>query len=145
MATLERAIQIAHEAHEGQTRYDGSPYVNHPLRVMTALALDGYSEKTQIVGVLHDVVEDNKDWTIERLRGEGFEEDILVALDRLDKKDLEEEEYIDEIAKDELAEPVKERDMKDNLNDNPTDRQKRKYIRRLSRLATVAAGVRIGA
>ena len=145
MATLERAIQIAHEAHEGQTRYDGSPYVNHPLRVMTALALDGYSEKTQIVGVLHDVVEDNKDWTIERLRGEGFEEDILVALDRLDKKDLEEEEYIDEIAKDELAEPVKERDMEDNLKDNPTDRQKRKYIRRLSRLATVAAGVRIGA
>lgn len=144
MATLERAIQIAHEAHEGQTRYDGSPYVNHPLRVMAALALDGYSEKTQIVGVLHDVVEDNKDWTIERLRGEGFEEDILVALDKLDKKDLTEEEYIDEIAKDELAKPAKDRDMEDNLKDNPTPKQVIKYTRRRARLAIVAAGVRTG-
>lgn len=139
MANLERAIEIAHEAHEGQTRYDGSPYVVHPLRVMGRLATAGYSEETQIVGVLHDVVEDNEDWTIERLRDEGFDEEILEALGLLDKNNCAEENtHIDEIAKNKHARPTKEFDMHDNLNDNPTDRQVEKYHRRLARLAAAA-------
>lgn len=139
MANLERAIEIAHEAHEGQQRYDGSPYVVHPLRVMGRLAAAGYSEKTQIVGVLHDVVEDNKDWTIERLRDEGFDEDILVSLGLLDKNNsTDENEHIDKIAKDEHARPTKKIDMHDNLEDNPTDHQIEKYHRRLARLAAAA-------
>jgi len=34
MSTLERAIEIARKAHEGQTDKGGTPYINHPLRVM---------------------------------------------------------------------------------------------------------------
>ncbi|HEX6415965.1 MAG TPA: HD domain-containing protein [Candidatus Saccharimonadales bacterium] len=144
MANLERAIQIAHEAHDGQTRYDGRPYVVHPLRVMGRVAAAGFSEATQIAAVLHDVVEDNPDWTIERLREEGFEEDVLDALDLLDKKDTDENEYIDKIAENDIARPVKKADMDDNLDDDPTDRQVQKYVRRLARLATTAAKVKVG-
>mgnify|MGYP003308962735 CR=1 FL=1 len=34
MATLERAIEIAREAHAGQVDKAGKDYINHPLRVM---------------------------------------------------------------------------------------------------------------
>ena len=34
MATIEKALQIAAKAHEGQTDKDSQPYILHPLRVM---------------------------------------------------------------------------------------------------------------
>ena len=34
MSTLERAIEIAREAHLGQRDKAGNDYINHPLRVM---------------------------------------------------------------------------------------------------------------
>ena len=34
MSTLERAIEIAREAHAGQYDKAGADYINHPLRVM---------------------------------------------------------------------------------------------------------------
>ena len=74
MSTLERAIQIATEAHKGQLDKSGKDYIGHPLRVMEM----GRSEQEKIVGVLHDVVEDT-DWTFERLAAEGFSEEIIAA------------------------------------------------------------------
>jgi (p)ppGpp synthase/HD superfamily hydrolase len=64
---LERAIEIAVEAHKGQVDKGGSPYILHPLRVM--MSVNGESEK--IVAVLHDVVEDSV-WTFDALLAEGF-------------------------------------------------------------------------
>ena len=75
MSTLERAIQIATEAHHGQVDKAGNDYILHPLRVMEL----GNSLEEKIVGVLHDVVEDT-DWTFERLADEGFSPIILDAL-----------------------------------------------------------------
>ena len=51
---LERAIEIAVNAHKGVTDKGGNPYIVHPLRVMMSLK----SDNEKIVGVLHDVVED---------------------------------------------------------------------------------------
>jgi (p)ppGpp synthase/HD superfamily hydrolase len=56
MSTLQRAIEIAVMAHKGQVDKAGAPYVLHPLRVMHSLRAENV--QTQIVGVLHDVVED---------------------------------------------------------------------------------------
>ena len=36
MASIEKALQIAARAHEGQKDKDGQPYILHPLRVMNA-------------------------------------------------------------------------------------------------------------
>lgn len=62
MSNLAQAIQLAKEAHAGQVRkYNGEPYINHPIRVMNAVALDdkfGGDEETLIAAVLHDVLED---------------------------------------------------------------------------------------
>ena len=37
MASIEKALQIAAGAHEGQKDKDGQPYILHPLRVMNAV------------------------------------------------------------------------------------------------------------
>ena len=49
-----RAITLATKAHDGQKRWDGSPYINHPVAV--AESVDTILEK--ILAVLHDVIED---------------------------------------------------------------------------------------
>ena len=52
MTTLQKAIEIAYEAHAGQYDKAGADYINHPLRVMEK----GKTEEEKIVGVLHDVI-----------------------------------------------------------------------------------------
>lgn len=54
MDDLERAIEIALDAYEGQTDKAGETYIRHPLRVMEAMD----TRRERIVAVLHDVVED---------------------------------------------------------------------------------------
>ena len=54
MASIEKALQIAARAHEGQKDKDGQPYILHPLRVMNAVE----GEPAKVVAVLHDVIED---------------------------------------------------------------------------------------
>lgn len=128
MADLERAIQIAHEAHEGEFRRSGEPYVVHPLRVMEKARQLGHSVIILIICVLHDVPENNKDWHFERLRQEGYEDEVLIPLDHVTRREGESwEEYIERVAQNEKARIVKDLDMEDNLEDNPTEKQVRKY------------------
>ena len=54
MSTLEKAIAIAAQGHEGQVDKGGAPYILHPLRVM--LAVEG--EHAKMAAVLHDAIED---------------------------------------------------------------------------------------
>ena len=53
-----RALELARAAHEGQTRKDGSPYVEHPIMVAQTLGASGFDEEVIAAGLLHDVVED---------------------------------------------------------------------------------------
>lgn len=89
MQILERAIQIATEAHEGEFRRDGTPYVEHPLRVMAALAATGFSKEVQSVGVMHDVFENSENFSFADLRQEGFPVDVVDALKLLTKPPLD--------------------------------------------------------
>ncbi|HEU5039990.1 MAG TPA: HD domain-containing protein [Gemmatimonadales bacterium] len=111
MATLERALQIAAEAHQGQLDKAGEPYLLHPLRVMLRVT----GEPERIVALLHDVVEDSAAWTIERLRAEGFAEEVVQAVDRLTRREGEEyEALIERAAGHPLALRVKLADLEDN-------------------------------
>ncbi|WP_281850830.1 HD domain-containing protein [Dyella sp. GSA-30] len=81
MATLERAIAIAAEAHAGQVDKAGQPYILHPLRVMFRMN----STTERMAAVLHDVVEDSA-VTLEALRAEGFQPEVVSAVDALTKR-----------------------------------------------------------
>lgn len=138
MSTLERAIEIATEAHKGQLDKSGKDYIEHPLRVMEM----GKTEDEKIVGVLHDVIEDT-DWTFEKLEAEGFSPEVIAAL-RCVTKITENENYddfIDRVKKNPLAVAVKINDLTDNmdirrlpyLSDKDVKRLK-KYLKAYKRL-----------
>lgn len=55
-----RAYEIASEAHAGQKRLSGEPYIMHPLNVALILASLGMDEASVIAAILHDTVEDTK-------------------------------------------------------------------------------------
>jgi len=128
MATLERAIEIATQIHEGQTRFDGSPYINHPLRVMGTVATQGHSELTQIVAVLHDTVEDSDgQLTFDDLRRQGFDDQVVYPLELLTKNpemDTDYELYVQRLAVNPRSRAVKRADLFDNMDltglDNPS-------------------------
>ena len=113
MSTLERAIQIATEAHKGQLDKAGKDYIGHPLRVMEM----GRTEEEKIVGVLHDVVEDG-DWTFEALEAEGFSKEVISALRCVTKTSENEnyDEFIERVKKNPLAVAVKINDLTDNMD-----------------------------
>ena len=58
MDLVRRAFARAKQAHEGQTRQSGEPYIIHPVEVTEILADLEMDEQTLAAGLLHDVVED---------------------------------------------------------------------------------------
>lgn len=113
MSTLERAIEIATEAHRGQLDKAGNDYINHPLRVMAA----GKTPEEKITGVLHDIVEDT-DWTLEMLAAEGFSNEIIEALRCVTKLSDSEpyDKFIARVKTNPLAVAVKLNDLSDNMD-----------------------------
>lgn len=55
---VKKAYKIAHDAHEGQVRLSGEPYIMHPLSVAIILASLGMDQASIIAAILHDTVED---------------------------------------------------------------------------------------
>ena len=58
LALLQRAYDVAEEAHAEQKRKSGDPYITHPLAVATILAGLGMDTTTLVAALLHDTVED---------------------------------------------------------------------------------------
>ena len=55
---IKAAYTMARQAHEGQMRSSGDPYISHPIEVAIILVGLGMDSDTIIGGILHDVVED---------------------------------------------------------------------------------------
>jgi (p)ppGpp synthase/HD superfamily hydrolase len=127
---LDKAILIAAQAHLGQKDKYGAPYILHPLRMMLRFK----SEAEMIVAALHDVIEDNPDWTFERLRAEGFSAEIIEAVDHLTRREEESyEEFVDRAQQNPLARQVKVADLEDNMDlkriKNLTEKDKERLAR----------------
>jgi len=78
IALLERAYQTAEQAHRGQTRKSGEPYITHPVAVTQILADLGIGVKTLAASLLHDTVEDTP-YTLDQLRADFGDDRPLRA------------------------------------------------------------------
>jgi hypothetical protein len=129
MSTLERAVAISAEAHAGQVDKAGTPYILHPLRLM----LEMETAEERIAAVLHDVVEDS-DWTLERLRGEGFSPAVLAAVNALTRRaDETYEDFVLRAGRDPIGRRVKLADLRDNCDLSRIANPTRKDLDRVAR------------
>ena len=84
MEMLKKAIDFASEAHKGQRRESGEPYIMHPIAVAKMLFEMSMYENNVIAGLLHDTVEDNPNITVDIIRSE-FGDDVANMVDGVTK------------------------------------------------------------
>lgn len=109
---IDLGLQWALKAYEGKTDKGGKPYILHPLRLMARLD----DQVSQVVALLHDVIEDS-DITGADLRDGGFPEPVVATVEVLTRRKGESyEDFIDRVRRHPLARKVKLLDIEDNMN-----------------------------
>jgi guanosine-3',5'-bis(diphosphate) 3'-pyrophosphohydrolase len=102
VADIYHAYLFSAEAHEGQSRRSGEPYIFHPIEVAHILALMHLDSKSIAAAILHDVIEDTRHGK-EQLT-ELFGKDVAELVDGVSKIDkiefrTEEEEQAENFRK----------------------------------------------
>lgn len=85
ISVIERAYQAAAQAHSGQLRQSGEPYITHPVAVAQILADLGIGPVTLAAALLHDTVEDTE-YTLDLLKAD-FGDEIAMLVDGVTKLD----------------------------------------------------------
>jgi GTP pyrophosphokinase len=78
-----QAYLVGAEAHEGQSRLSGEPYISHPVAVARILADMRMDSKSIIAAILHDVIEDTP--TAKEHIAEQFGEEVAELVDGVSK------------------------------------------------------------
>ena len=83
---LKQAYLVSRDAHEGQTRSSGEPYITHPVAVACILAEMKLDHETLMAALLHDVIEDTPATyqDMEQLFGKSVAE-LVEGVSKLDK------------------------------------------------------------
>jgi GTP pyrophosphokinase len=77
------AYLVGAEAHDGQVRVSGEPYISHPVAVARILAEMRMDSKSIIAAILHDVIEDTP--TLKEHLAEQFGEEVAELVDGVSK------------------------------------------------------------
>lgn len=104
-----KALRICFDAHKGQTDRSGVPYVFHPFHIAERMN----DEMGVCTALLHEVVEDEDNKiTINNLKKNGFPEEVIQALELLNNKNEDYDNYIKKIMGNPIARKVKIEDLK---------------------------------
>lgn len=136
MSYVEKALEIATKAHEGQYDKSGVPYIEHPKHVAEGV----HGDIAKATAYLHDVIEDT-DVTVDDLRREGIPEEVIEAVVVMTHGKHESYfDYIRRLRKCPIAREVKIADLKHNSD---TSRVKRPTPRDIARTAKYKRALRI--
>lgn len=80
---LDAAYQLAAQAHDGQYRRSGEPYISHPINVAKILVELGMDSQSVAAALMHDVVEDT-DITLDEIKSR-FGSDVALIVDGVTK------------------------------------------------------------
>lgn len=80
---IEKAYNLAHDAHKNQRRRSGEPYIMHPVAVAKILFKLGMGNECIIGALLHDVVEDTE-YDLDYIRNE-FSNEVALLVDGVTK------------------------------------------------------------
>jgi len=80
---IQRAYELAEEAHRGQLRHSGEAYIKHPLAVAEILVSLQLDDTSIAAGFLHDVVEDTS-LTMEDI-SKNFGSEVALLVDGVTK------------------------------------------------------------
>ena len=84
LGIIDHAYRYAAEAHNGQVRRSGEPFIEHPLQTALFLADLRLDSNSLAAALLHDVVEDCDDVAIEDIERE-FGKEVSVLVDGVTK------------------------------------------------------------
>ncbi|MCX8066036.1 MAG: RelA/SpoT family protein [Candidatus Hydrogenedentes bacterium] len=90
---VESAFRFASNAHLGQKRYSGEPYIIHPIEVAILLAEIKLDPDTVIAGLLHDTLEDTE-VTFDEIK-EKFGEQVGKLVDGVTKVSDQQKQFGD--------------------------------------------------
>ena len=126
-----KALKLCFEAHKDQVDKSGLPYVFHPFH----LAEQMQDEKTTIVALLHDVVEDTE-YTLDDLRAMGFGDEVMEALSYMTHDPaVPYMEYVARIRENDIARRVKLADLRHNSDITRLDSIDQKALDRVEKYA----------
>ena len=123
-----KAFIIMLKAHWKQRDKGNHLYIFHPIRVSRKCK----SKSAKLVALLHDVIEDNPNYSIEDFTFLDEEEKEALSL-LTHNKDIAYLDYINEVKRNKIAREVKLSDLKDNSNLNRLLTVTDKDIKRLEK------------
>jgi len=108
------AYQIADTAFKDKVDKGGEPYMKHLVRVSSAVKK--YGNACEIIGLLHDLLEDCPEWNDKSLS--TFFSDMVVNNIKVLTRNYSEtyEQYIDHISNWDIATKIKIADLNDNMD-----------------------------
>ena len=92
VAEVYRAYLFGAQAHEGQKRISGEPYIYHPIAVARIMAEMRMDYKSIVAALLHDVIEDTP--TLKEQVADSFGDEVAELVDGVSKLT-----HLDEISK----------------------------------------------
>lgn len=126
---LRKALVIAYTYLNSNCDLSGQPLIFHSLRVMNK----GRTTDEKIVGVLHDVLEEQK-IPPETLTNFGFPKHIVDAVELLTRNPNDRYfDYISKLSTNELARNVKIYDLEDNLDIKRFTKLEEKHVSLMNR------------
>lgn len=124
----EKVLKYVTEKHKNQVRRSGEPVINHPIGVAKLLADKGFGIDYQIVGLLHDVLEDTDATTEDLLNLTNSQEivDGVISLTKTDDMSLE--ESIENAKRNKYGKVIKGADRLQNAMTTYGDRNSQEFI-----------------